>query len=513
MNRALRLATMLLMVPLVLAGVLGHAQAPAGAWKPSVPRTWDEGALADWATPLAGLNRRPVHMSAREYYAIPEENLQTYPVYMPGREPEGYWDRIQKTGPRPLVEPETLKTEADWIAAGERVFMDSVALRTFDPTLIAMARDRKALEERRAGPLPDGTISSLRWLPTKDGMALGFANCSACHLLYLPDNTRVPGASSFAMPNSFRNALGGAIRTAERVLPGEAPFVMAGASFGEWLYQAYGAPWAKDPAGEQLKATTETAFAGFVGSNIRGGAVARWNGSILYPAKIPDLIGFKDRKYIDHTATHLHRGIGDLMRYAALVSVAEATEFGEHRMLAPETKRFNTRLPDQSLYALALYVYSLKPPANPNRLDATAEAGGKVFQREGCASCHTPPLYTSNKLTLAQGFTPPADAPASLDVLRISVGTDPGLALRTRKGTGYYKVPSLKGVWYRGHYLHDGAAASLEELFDPDRVKDTHVPGGWLPPGRKTQATSGHPFGLSLLPAERAQLVAFLKTL
>jgi cytochrome c peroxidase len=47
---------------------------------------------------------------------------------------------------------------------------------------------------------------------------------------------------------------------------------------------------------------------------------------------------------------------------------------------------------------------------------------------------------------------------------RLRVGTDPGLALLTRKGTGYYKIPSLKGVWYRGHYLHDGSVASLEEM-------------------------------------------------
>ena len=58
--------------------------------------------------------------------------------------------------------------------------------------------------------------------------------------------------------------------------------------------------------------------------------------------------------------------------------------------------------------------------------------------------------------------------PSSLDVSPISVETDPGLALKTRKGTGYYKVPALKGVWYRGRYLHDGTVASLEEMFDPE---------------------------------------------
>jgi hypothetical protein len=76
----------------------------------------------------------------------------------------------------------------------------------------------------------------------------------------------------------------------------------------------------------------------------------------------------------------------------------------------------------------------------------------------------------------------PTEAPESLDILPLSVGTDPGLAMKTRKGTGYYKVPSLKGVWYRGHYLHDGAVSSLEEMFDPDRVTDTHSPGGVAPP-------------------------------
>jgi hypothetical protein len=95
----------------------------------------------------------------------------------------------------------------------------------------------------------------------------------------------------------------------------------------------------------------------------------------------------------------------------------------------------------------------------------------------------------------------------------ISVGTDPGLALATRKGTGYYKVPSLKGVWYRGHYLHDGSAGSLEEMFDPDRLQPLHVPGGWLPPGEKTRAIKGHEFGLKLTPSEREALLAFLRTL
>src|SRR5947208_16750682 len=136
-----------------------------------------------------------------------------------------------------------------------------------------------------------------------------------------------------------------------------------------------------------------------------------------------------------------------------------------------------------------------------------------IFQRVSDPACHHSPFYINKKITLSIGFTPPTDKPSSLDVMPISVGTDPGLALATRKGTGFYKVPSLKGVWYRGHYMHDGAVASLEEMFDPERLSDAHVPGGFTPPGLQNRAIRGHEFGLKLNPQERAQLIAFLRTL
>jgi hypothetical protein len=497
----------LLVVAVVVAAIATALSLTLG---PKIPRVWDERALEDWATPLAALHVPPTHMSASEYYAIPEENLRTYPVFMPNREPLGYWQTLLRAEPQPLIEPERLANDADWIAAGKKAFFDSVVLRTFDAKVIATARDQAAMEALGTGPLPDGTINGLRWVPTKDGVALGFTNCSACHLMFLPDNTQVPGASSFAIPNTFRNGLGGAIRAAERTLPGETPFSFSG-SIGDAAYQAYGVPWIDDPAGERLVDMTQAEFNAWIAAGIRGGGVARFNGSILYPTKIPDIIGIKDRKYIDHTGTHRHRGIGDLMRYAALVSFAEAVDFAGQRLILPETRRFRTRLPDEALYALALYVYSLQPPPNPNPFDAAAQAGKELFARERCTRCHTPPLYTNNKLTPAYGFTPPDDA--AEDVLRVSVGTDPGLALRTRKGTGYYKVPSLKGVWYRGHYLHDGAVGTLEEMFDPGRLDDDHVRGGFAPVGATSGAIPGHEYGLDLTPEERAQVIAFLRTL
>src|SRR4051812_19000410 len=90
------------------------------AFRPVIPKTWDEAALADWATAVAGLNARPTHISAKEYYSLTVENLRTYPIYLVGREPKGYWRMLQEIGPKALIEPEKLRSEADWIEAGRR---------------------------------------------------------------------------------------------------------------------------------------------------------------------------------------------------------------------------------------------------------------------------------------------------------------------------------------------------------------------------------------------------------
>jgi hypothetical protein len=201
------------------------------------------------------------------------------------------------------------------------------------------------------------------------------------------------------------------------------------------------------------------------------------------------------------------------MRYAALVTYSDSSDFGPYRILTDEQRRIPSRAPDEALYALALYIYSLQPPANPNRSDPRIAPGERIFQREGCVNCHTPPLYTNNKVTLAQGFVPPPEHFQFMDIMPMSVGTDPGLALKTRKGTGYYKVPSLKGVWYRGHYLHDGSFTTLEEMFDPARLRDDFVPSGFMPPGVKSRAVKGHEFGLKLNADDKADLMAFLRSL
>ena len=46
--------------------------------------------------------------------------------------------------------------------------------------------------------------------------------------------------------------------------------------------------------------------------------MARHGTNPLVPARVPDLIGIQERRYLDATGLARHRDIGDLMRYAAM---------------------------------------------------------------------------------------------------------------------------------------------------------------------------------------------------
>ena len=76
------------------------------------------------------------------------------------------------------------------------------------------------------------------------------------------------------------------------------------------------------------------------------------------------------------------------------------------------------RYSDAQLYALALFIYSLTPPENPNSVNELSERGREMFEEQGCTLCHTPPLYTSNMLTPVDGFEIPPEHRNELGHLR-----------------------------------------------------------------------------------------------
>ena len=468
------------------------------------PRIWNDRDLAEWATPVAALKVRPGHLSEREYYSVPiGEWVRTYPVYFPGREPEGYRQMLQGKRPEPLIAPGA-RTEAEWVEAGRRAFeeMDVPGFRTTDPKFIAKIRSAEEYTRLGGHPQKDGTIYGWRWVPTSTGLALSISECSGCHTRIMPDGSKLYGAQGNDPGDDLFYEI---VQPANEVfLPGDTQ------ALATW--RQFAVPWIANDIHDRIKTMKWPEIVALLKSNPPG-TIARFNGSPWHPTPIIDLIGIKDRKYLDYTATHRLRGPEDVARYAVLVACCDSADFGQYHILTEKQRLPPYRVSDELAYALAMYIYSLQPPQNPHANDVRAAAGKKVFEREGCGGCHTAPLYTSNKLTLAKGWTPPRDHPYRADMLLFSVGTEPAATLETRKGTGLYKIPSLRGLWYRDVLSHDGSVASLEEWFDPARLRDDYVPKGFKGYQVEHRAVPGHEYGLKLAADDKAALIAFLRTL
>ena len=494
---------------LLVAGILvfvqhSRAQRMAHTFAPVIPKVWDDDEMASLHVPLADQAAVPRQISADYYYSIPVRPIyKSYPVYSLDQEPAGYFDKLKQLEPEIAFDGTQLKSEADWTRAGEIVFDAPVNYDTV--VTAAQVRDPQWYKHLAVPATKDGVLPWFRYVVREKGkVEVGTLSCAMCHTRVVPGGTVVKGAQG-NFP--FEQA---AILYARERMPVEV--------LRRFEQSFFGMPWlTTDP----LAGVENKSFDEIVGWHdaIPPGVLSRHGTTPFYPAQISDLIGIRERKYLDHTGLQLQRSIVDLMRYAALNQGADnlanyngfipaARDF--HTQPAPGTQR---RYSDEQLYALSLYLYSLSPPENPNKLDTTAKRGEKVFEREGCAGCHTPPLYTNNKLTPVDGFSVPDDHREKYDVLWASVGTDPRLALMSRRGTGYYKVPSLKGVWYRGPFEHNGSVATLEDWFDPRRLKDNYVPSGFRGAGVTTRAVKGHRFGLDLSGSDKQALIAFLKTL
>ncbi len=502
-------------VCLVTCAVL-RAQVPPQ----QIPRVWDDAAMNSIDLPLADASASPVQISSKYYYGIPVRPIyKNYPVYAPDREPSGYLDWLKHQQPEIAFDAAKLKTTEDWIKAGEIVFDAPIAyghiFRVPDDDLYLRLPDW--YRSTKAPLLKDGSLPFYRYVIREKGkVEIGVNSCGMCHTRVMPDGSALKGAQG-NFP--FDRAFAWDLRNRPK-LAGPLTSLMA-RRVSRMLYSA---PWIHPDAYPELDSLGWAEIAERH-SVIPPGVLARHGTGPHSPAKIPDLIGVEQTRYFDATGLTQHRDIADLMRYAAMNQdgdiISQYGDFVPIKALpffiatvpADPAKFVGGRYSDEQLYALALFLYSLRPPANPNHADSLAAAGKKVFEREGCAACHTPPLYTNNTLTPAIGFRPPAEHAKKFAIVPIVVGTDPTLTLKTRRGTGYYKVPSLKGLWYRGPIEHNGAVGCLEDWFDPKRLNDSYTPTGFKPDGVRTRAIKGHEFGLKLSVEERKSLIAFLRTL
>jgi hypothetical protein len=137
------------------------------------------------------------------------------------------------------------------------------------------------------------------------------------------------------------------------------------------------------------------------------------------------------------------------------------------------------KLPALLEYQLSLR--SPKPPAGTFDRDA-ADRGKELFRGEArCSTCHSGPTFTD----VLSG--PSASVPVLHDPAE--VGTDATYA--SRSATGLYRTTPLRGLFQHAPYFHDGSARDLAAVVEH---YDTR-------------------FGLNLTPAQKQDLVEYLKSL
>ena len=371
--------------------------------------------MAKLEVPLAVPSASPKHVPAEFYYRIPVRPIyKSYPVYHPSKEPPGYLDMLRAQEPEVLWDDKgrspALRTDQDWIRAGELVFDSPVLVGdghlapNSSPTLFVREMD---WYRRTGAPVTrEGVLPFYQYVVREKGkIELGALSCGMCHTRIMTGGAVVKGAQG-NFP--FDRAYAWDAREAGGVLDGTRDLERA----------LFGAPWlTPDPQARLGEQSIEEIAAAH--DAIPAGVLARHRTSPSSPVQVPDLIGVRDRRYLDRTGLQRHNGLGDLMRYAALnqggddlASYDGFIPAGREFKTLPEPAKYD-RYSDEQLHALALYVYSLRPPPNPNRRSSLSARGERIFNDRDnrCATCHKPPLYTNNELTLASDFEVQSDHP------------------------------------------------------------------------------------------------------
>ncbi|MDH4202835.1 MAG: cell surface protein [Phycisphaerae bacterium] len=109
--------------------------------------------------------------------------------------------------------------------------------------------------------------------------------------------------------------------------------------------------------------------------------------------------------------------------------------------------------PESDAQAIDAYLESIEAIPSPylvkGELSKEAQHGRMIFQKAGCANCHTPGLYTNMK----------------------SYNVDTGKGIDAGKP---FDVPTLIELWRTAPYLSDGRAATIQDVFTLYNPDDRH---------------------------------------
>src|SRR3984957_3099074 len=403
MKKLMFMSHVVFLLEVIVSGswLFSRAQAPQqrSTFTPSVPRVWDDEAISTLELPLADPVGSPKHISSDYYYRIPVRPIyKSYPVYAPGHEPPNYMEWLKQQAPQvpwdESAHKPNLSSKEDWIAAGRIVFNTPIYYTTHRIAGIDDVRDPNWYQKTGVPVAKDGTVPFVRYVIRKKGeVELGDFACGFCHTRVIADGNVLNGAQgNFPFEKSKAWAFQKPSATPDQHAKKESALRRLDRGL-------FAAPWIiPDPLKpmdaltyDQLVSAHETMPAGVIG---------RHRANLFYPIQVPDLIGVKDRHYLDHTGLQKQRSIAYLMRYAAFNQGAD--DLASYDGFIPADILYSTTRPeppnpiavagrysDEQLYALASYVYSLQPPANPNQFDSLAARGQKILSDQGCVMGHT----------------------------------------------------------------------------------------------------------------------------
>lgn len=146
--------------------------------------------------------------------------------------------------------------------------------------------------------------------------------------------------------------------------------------------------------------------------------------------------------------------------------------------------------------------YDQGVPLGFSNFTASENRGRGLFGAAGCAACHGSDNFVPGNLIFNNGLENPY--------------VDKGLGAVTglTSDEGFFKVPSLRNIELTAPYMHDGRFATLEQVVEFYNSGVVNHPN-LSPPLRNPPGSpgAGQPRRLNLTADNKADLVAFLKTL
>ena len=314
--------------------VITNAPAKTDQQDPSSPGFPRPGTIRRWRrseVPLADASASPVPVSADYYYRIPVRPIyKTYPVYHPSKEPSGYFERLKGVEPEVVrlrfLERQDARTTGSGV--GEIVFDTPTDYDISGSP--AQFRDPSYYAALGIPVASDGTVPFVKYVIREKGkVEVGVLACGTCHTRVMPDGAVVKGAQgNFPFD-----------RTAPPELPDEAlPVIRRLVQDAVWRALA-GRAGSGAPVRDDGVPMPWSNMAGRFRQAFRRGTARGCRSRRRFPIS---LVCRTDATSITLGLVR-HRGIADLMRYAALNQAVDL--YSRHGDFVPVADDYRT-VPD-----------------------------------------------------------------------------------------------------------------------------------------------------------------------